>query len=52
MRYPTEGSVDGLFAGDIPQGGTRVYVRGMWSGTYYSKRRKTAIQKGEAWLCE
>lgn len=29
---------------------TRVYVRGEWAGTMYSKRRKTAIEKGEAWL--
>jgi hypothetical protein len=29
---------------------TRVYVRGSWAGTMYSKRRKTAIHKGETWL--
>ncbi len=29
---------------------TRVYVRGMWIKTMYSKRRKTAIAKGEEWI--
>lgn len=29
---------------------TRVYVRGMWIKTMCSKRRKTAIRKGEEWI--
>lgn len=31
---------------------TRVYVRGMWIKTMFSKRRKTAIRKGKEWIGE